>query len=127
MLDTKKISDIMLDHRLRIDQPDFEDQASRVLTDALLTDIGSMDVFLETATDQNWEEILLEATVAFAIVSKTEDQVKINQSAQNFGAFMLDQILNAANIYMEKHGDNMLTDAFSYIADMESEDTRHEH
>ena len=127
MLDTKEISDLMLDHRLRMDQPDFADKASRVLTDALLNDIGSMDVFLETATDQNWEEILLEATVAFAAVSKTEDQVKINQAAQNFGAFMLDEILNAANIYMEKHGDDMLSDAYNYIADMESEDTRHEH
>ena len=127
MLDTKEVSEVFLDYGLRIDHPDFADQASRVLTDALLNDIGSMDVFLETATDQSWEEILFEATVAFAIVSKTEDQVKIDQAAQNFGAFMLDQILNAGNMYMEKHGDDMLSDAASYIADMESEDTRHEH
>ena len=127
MLDTKKVSEVFLDYGLRIDHPDFEEQASRVLTNALLADVGSMDVFLETATDQSWEEILLEATVAFAAVSKTEDRVKINQAAQNFGAFMLDQILNAGNMYMEKHGDDMLSDAASYIADMESEDTRHEH
>ena len=127
MLDTKEIGDLMMDHKLRMDQPGFEYKARALLTGALLADVRSMDIFLETATDRQWEEILFQATVAFASVSTTEDQVKINAAAQKFGAFMLDQILNAGNMYMEKHGSDMLSDAASYIADMESEDTRHEH